>query len=93
MPAGDLTLNLLVTWPNHGSAFRQPGEPWASDIDAQTSVARDLALILVQYWAIPALPWDQLLPTLYQGLAIPYNARARNVRARPRARARGMNLH
>ena len=29
--------------------------------------------------------------TLYQGLAIPYNARARNVRACPRARARGMN--
>ena len=29
--------------------------------------------------------------TLSQGLAIPYNARARNVRAHPRARARGMN--
>ena len=29
--------------------------------------------------------------TLYQVLAIPYNARARNVRACPRARARGMN--
>ena len=29
--------------------------------------------------------------TLYRVLANPYNARARNVRACPRARARGMN--
>ena len=29
--------------------------------------------------------------TWIQGWAIPYNARARNVRACPRARARGMN--
>ena len=38
---------------------------------------------------LPRIPRD---PTWIRGWAIPYNARARNVRACPRARARGMNL-
>ena len=50
-------------------------------------------------WAGWASPWGGLpgmgyprsRPTWIQPWAIPYNARARNVRACPRARARGMN--
>ena len=42
-------------------------------------------------YPIPAPTPPQDGYTLYRLMAIPYNARARNVRACPRARARGMN--
>ena len=63
--------------------------PWALGPGAQSSYELRWEGPLGPGAGAPGIPRD---PTWIQGWAIPYNARARNVRACPRARARGMNL-